>query len=55
MILVLDGRGSTTVWNDAGERITFEWKAGRAVRHPAQLPGTSISTARAASRRASSR
>src|SRR3954469_18642616 len=28
MILVLDGRGSTTVWNDAGKRITFEWKAG---------------------------
>ncbi len=28
MILVLDGRGSTAVWNDAGSRITFEWKAG---------------------------
>ena len=28
MILILDGRGSTTVWNDAGKRITFEWKAG---------------------------
>src|ERR1700693_4091217 len=28
MILVLDGRGSTTVWNDTGRRITFEWKAG---------------------------
>ena len=28
MILVLEGRGSTTVWNDAGQRITFEWKAG---------------------------
>jgi oxalate decarboxylase/phosphoglucose isomerase-like protein (cupin superfamily) len=28
MILVLSGRGSTTVWNDAGARITFEWKAG---------------------------
>ena len=28
MILVLDGRGSTTIWNDAGDRITFEWKAG---------------------------
>jgi len=28
MILVLSGRGSTTVWNDSGGRITFEWKAG---------------------------
>jgi oxalate decarboxylase/phosphoglucose isomerase-like protein (cupin superfamily) len=28
MILVLEGRGSTSVWNDAGQRITFEWKAG---------------------------
>lgn len=28
MIYVLDGRGSTTVWNDAGQRNTFEWKAG---------------------------
>src|SRR3981189_951644 len=28
MILVLDGRGSTTVWNDEGRRITFEWKGG---------------------------
>jgi oxalate decarboxylase/phosphoglucose isomerase-like protein (cupin superfamily) len=28
MILVLDGRGSTSVWNDAGKRVTFEWKAG---------------------------
>ena len=28
MILVLSGRGSTTVWNDAGARITFEWKDG---------------------------
>ena len=28
MILILAGRGSTTVWNDAGQRITFEWKAG---------------------------
>jgi oxalate decarboxylase/phosphoglucose isomerase-like protein (cupin superfamily) len=28
MILVLDGQGSTTVWNDAGERVAFEWKAG---------------------------
>ena len=28
MILVLSGRGSTTVWNDSGARVTFEWKAG---------------------------
>ncbi len=28
MILILEGRGSTSVWNDAGGRITFEWKAG---------------------------
>jgi oxalate decarboxylase/phosphoglucose isomerase-like protein (cupin superfamily) len=28
MVLVLSGRGSTSVWNDAGSRITFEWKAG---------------------------
>lgn len=28
MILVLSGRGSTTVWNNAGQRVTFEWRAG---------------------------
>src|SRR5215470_2416205 len=28
MIYVLDGRGSTSVWSDAGRRVTFEWKAG---------------------------
>jgi oxalate decarboxylase/phosphoglucose isomerase-like protein (cupin superfamily) len=28
MILILDGSGATTVWNDVGKRITFEWKAG---------------------------
>ena len=28
MVYVLDGLGSTVVWNDAGPRITFEWKAG---------------------------
>jgi len=28
MVFILDGRGSTTVWNDAGARVTFEWKAG---------------------------
>jgi len=28
MIYVLDGRGSTAVWNDAGQRVQFEWRAG---------------------------
>ncbi|HXJ02262.1 MAG TPA: hypothetical protein VNH44_13650 [Micropepsaceae bacterium] len=28
MVLVLEGRGSTSIWNDAGQRIMFEWKAG---------------------------
>jgi oxalate decarboxylase/phosphoglucose isomerase-like protein (cupin superfamily) len=28
MIFVLDGFGSTAVWNDTGQRIAFEWKAG---------------------------
>src|SRR6202795_1315498 len=28
MIYVLNGRGSTTVWNDAGQKITFEWNKG---------------------------
>ena len=28
MILVLDGQGSTAVWNDAGQRVTFEWTSG---------------------------
>ena len=28
MILVLKGRGSTSVWNDAGQKVTFEWKEG---------------------------
>ena len=28
MIYVLDGRGSTAVWNKAGKRISFEWQAG---------------------------
>lgn len=28
MIYVLDGRGSTTVTNEAGARVSFEWKAG---------------------------
>lgn len=27
-IFVLGGRGSTSVWDDAGESLTFEWKAG---------------------------
>lgn len=28
MIYVLDGRGSTTIWNDRAQRISFEWHAG---------------------------
>jgi oxalate decarboxylase/phosphoglucose isomerase-like protein (cupin superfamily) len=28
MILILDGRGSTSVWNDAGKKVTFEWQKG---------------------------
>jgi oxalate decarboxylase/phosphoglucose isomerase-like protein (cupin superfamily) len=28
MILVLSGRGSTAVWNDAGAKTSFEWGAG---------------------------
>jgi oxalate decarboxylase/phosphoglucose isomerase-like protein (cupin superfamily) len=28
MILVLDGRGATRVWNDAGREVSFEWQAG---------------------------
>jgi oxalate decarboxylase/phosphoglucose isomerase-like protein (cupin superfamily) len=28
MIYVLDGRGSTAVWNDSGQKITFEWNKG---------------------------
>jgi len=28
MILILSGRGSTSVWNDAGQKVSFEWKAG---------------------------
>ena len=28
MVYILDGRGSTVVWNDAGAKVSFEWKAG---------------------------
>src|SRR4026209_155337 len=28
MIYVLDGRGSTSVWDAAGKRTTFEWEGG---------------------------
>ena len=28
MILILDGRGSTRVWNDAGKEVIFEWQPG---------------------------
>lgn len=28
MIMILSGRGSTAVWNDAGQKTSFEWQAG---------------------------
>jgi oxalate decarboxylase/phosphoglucose isomerase-like protein (cupin superfamily) len=28
MIMILSGSGSTTVWNDAGAKVTFEWGPG---------------------------
>jgi oxalate decarboxylase/phosphoglucose isomerase-like protein (cupin superfamily) len=28
MIMILSGRGSTTVWNDKGDRVSFEWGPG---------------------------
>lgn len=28
MIMILSGRGSTSVWNDKGDRVTFEWGPG---------------------------
>lgn len=28
MIMVLSGNGSTSVWNDAGQKVTFEWGPG---------------------------
>ncbi|SON57784.1 Gentisate 1,2-dioxygenase [Hartmannibacter diazotrophicus] len=28
MIMILDGTGSTTVWNDAGKKVSFEWQKG---------------------------
>ena len=28
MIMILSGRGSTSVWNDAGDKVTFEWGPG---------------------------
>lgn len=28
MIMILSGHGSTTVWNDAGQKVSFEWTAG---------------------------
>ena len=28
MVMILSGRGSTSVWNDKGQRVTFEWGPG---------------------------
>jgi len=28
MLMILSGRGSTSVWNDAGAKVTFEWGPG---------------------------
>jgi oxalate decarboxylase/phosphoglucose isomerase-like protein (cupin superfamily) len=28
MLMILAGRGSTSVWNDAGAKVTFEWGSG---------------------------
>jgi uncharacterized RmlC-like cupin family protein len=28
LVYVVSGRGATSVWNDAGDRTTFEWKGG---------------------------
>lgn len=28
LIMILQGRGSTMVWNDAGQKTSFEWQAG---------------------------
>ena len=48
-------RGSTTVWNDAGQRITFEWKAGALFASgplttaPGQPAGDGLTVLRAAS------
>ncbi len=53
MILVLEGQGSTKVWNDSGAEVTFEWQAGSIFAIPLNAL-TSTSTAPAARRRASS-
>ena len=38
--MILSGRGSTTVWNDAGQRMTFEWKAGALFAYSDENPET---------------
>jgi hypothetical protein len=54
MILVLDGRGSTSVWNDAGNASPSNGRP--APYSPSRsMPGTSISTARARRPSATSR
>ena len=55
MIYVLDGRGSTTVVNDAGARVSFEWKAGAIFAIPLNTVAPAFQRLAAPSRRASSR
>ena len=53
-IMILSGRGSTTVWNDAGQRITFEWKAGALFAIPLNCLAPALQRLGPRARRASS-
>ena len=54
MIYVLDGRGSTAVWNDAGQQDHLRVEGGRALRHSAQRLAPALQRLRQGRRRASS-